>query len=41
LLALVGWLYVYLAADWLYIVLGLATLTSGVLVFLIWSRFTR
>src|SRR5262249_28714814 len=40
LLGLVGWLYVYLAADWLYIALGLATLGTGVIAFLIWSRRT-
>jgi amino acid transporter len=39
-LALIGWLYVYLSADWLYIVVGLVTLASGVVAFLIWSRYT-
>jgi amino acid transporter len=38
LLALAGWLYVYLATDWLYIVLGLGTLITGIIAFLIWSR---
>jgi amino acid transporter len=37
-LALVGWLYVYVAAGPLFIVIGLVTLTAGVLVFLIWSH---
>ncbi len=37
LLALVGWLYLYVAAGWLFIALGLATLTAGVGVFLLWS----
>jgi amino acid transporter len=35
--ALVGWLYVYVCAGWPFIVLGLATLTAGVGVFLVWS----
>jgi len=37
LLALVGWLYVYLTAAPLFIGLGLATLLAGVVVFLLWS----
>jgi amino acid transporter len=41
LLALAGWLYVYCSAEWLYIGLGLATLLTGVLVFLAWSWWTR
>jgi amino acid transporter len=41
LLALAGWLYVYVAAGWLFITLGLATLAAGVLVFLAWSWRTR
>jgi len=36
-LALVGWGYVYCTADWLYIVLGLGTLTAGVAAFFLWS----
>jgi amino acid transporter len=35
--ALVGWLYVYICAGWPFIVLGLATLTAGAVVFLVWS----
>jgi amino acid transporter len=38
LLALVGWLYVYVSSGWLYIALGLGTLASGVLAFLLWSK---
>ncbi|HEX5269429.1 MAG TPA: hypothetical protein VFW33_03030, partial [Gemmataceae bacterium] len=37
LLALVGWLYLYAAADPLFIGLGLATLTAGAVAFLSWS----
>jgi amino acid transporter len=37
LLALVGWLYVYLTAAPLFIGLGLATLFMGVVTFLMWS----
>jgi amino acid transporter len=40
LLALAGWLYMYFAAGWLYISLGLCTLAVGVVVFLAWSRHT-
>jgi amino acid transporter len=36
-LALAGWLYLYVAAGLAYILLGLATLTAGVLAFLLWS----
>ncbi len=36
-LALVGWLYLYLAAGRFYIGLGLATMIAGVLVFFLWS----
>jgi amino acid transporter len=38
LLALAGWLYLYLSSQWLYILLGAATLFSGAVVFLAWSR---
>ncbi len=38
LLALAGWLYVYFSSGWLYIGLGLATLATGVVAFLVWSR---
>lgn len=41
LLALVGWLYLYLTADPPFIVLGLATLGVGALVFLAWSWWAR
>ena len=41
LLALGGWLFMYLTADRLYILLGLATLLTGVCVFLWWSSLTR
>ena len=37
LLALGGWLYLYATADWLFIALGLATLTAGAVAFLVWS----
>jgi amino acid transporter len=38
LLALAGWLYVYASAELPFVVLGLATLLTGVMVFLMWSR---
>ena len=41
LLALAGWLYLYVTADWLFIALGLATLTAGAVVFVAWSWRTR
>jgi amino acid transporter len=41
LLALVGWLYLYWSAGWVFITLGIGTLSAGVLVFLLWSRYTR
>ena len=41
LLALAGWLYLYATADWLFIGLGLATLTAGAVVFVAWSWRTR
>ena len=37
-LALAGWLYVYLSADGLFIVLGLAALLAGGVAFLAWSK---
>jgi amino acid transporter len=40
LLALAGWLYVYCASGWLYVGLGLATLATGVVVFLAWAWAT-
>jgi amino acid transporter len=36
-LALAGWLYLYWATGWLYMVLGLATLLLGAGAFLLWS----
>jgi amino acid transporter len=40
LLALAGWLYLYLSSRWLYLLLGAVTLFSGVAAFLVWSRMT-
>jgi amino acid transporter len=40
LLALAGWLYLYLSSPWPYILLGAATLFSGVGAFLVWSGMT-
>jgi len=37
-LALVGWMYVYLTSNWLYIALGAATLFIGLIVFIAWSK---
>jgi APA family basic amino acid/polyamine antiporter len=39
-LALVGWLYLYVSAPPLYMVLGAGTLIVGIVVFLLWSRHT-
>jgi amino acid transporter len=41
LLALAGWLYVYLSSEWLYILVGAVTLVSGVAAFLVWSWLRR
>jgi amino acid transporter len=41
LLALAGWLYLYGSSGWLYITLGGGTLATGVVAFLVWSRYTR
>jgi amino acid transporter len=41
LLALIGWLFLYWSAGWFFIALGIGTLTIGVGVFLVWSRYTR
>jgi amino acid transporter len=38
LLALAGWLFVYLTAKPLYIALGLGTLLAGAVVFFVWTR---
>jgi amino acid transporter len=40
LLALTGWLALYVTSPPIYIVLGLLTLAAGVMAFLIWSRLT-
>jgi amino acid transporter len=37
LLALMAWLYLYAAAEWLFIGLGLVTLAAGAVVFIAWS----
>src|SRR5262249_50179655 len=39
-LALLGWLYMYVAAGWLFIGFGLGTLALGGGVFLLWARAT-
>jgi amino acid transporter len=39
-LALVGWLYLYCSAGAFYILLGLATLGTGIVAFLLWSQST-
>jgi amino acid transporter len=39
--ALVGWLYLYWSAEWLFIVIGLVTLHAGVAAFLLWSARTK
>ncbi len=39
--ALVGWLYLYASAGWVFIVLGLTTLLAGTGVFLLWTWRTR
>jgi amino acid transporter len=41
LVALAGWLYLYLSAGWLFIGIGAATLTAGMAAFLIWSARMR
>jgi amino acid transporter len=41
LLALAGWLYLYVSAGLLFILIGLGTLSVGVVVFLLWSWRTR
>jgi len=40
LVALAGWLYLYVCAGWLFIILGLATLLAGGGAFVVWSRAT-
>jgi amino acid transporter len=39
-LALAGWLYLYWAAGWVFVALGIGTMTVGVLVFLMWTWYT-
>jgi amino acid transporter len=39
-LALVGWLYLYWAAGLVFVLLGIGTMSVGVLVFFIWARRT-
>lgn len=39
-LALAGWLYLYISAPPLYMALGAGTLLCGIVVFLVWSRHT-
>ena len=41
LLALAGWLYLYVSAKLLYIGLGLVTLAAGLVVFFVWSRLEQ
>ncbi|HEV3145909.1 MAG TPA: APC family permease [Gemmataceae bacterium] len=41
LLALVGWLFLYFTSGLVFIVLGLATLTLGIVAFLIWAGKTQ
>ena len=40
-IAVSGWMYVYLTADWLYIGMGAATLVVGLIVFLFWASRRR
>jgi amino acid transporter len=40
-IALLGWIYVYLSAGWTPIVFSLAVLVAGVLAFLVWARVER
>jgi len=39
--ALAGWFYLYFSADLPFIQLGLATLVTGVLIYLVWSRTAK
>jgi amino acid transporter len=41
LLALVGWVFIFVTSDWRIILFGLGTLGAGLVVFLLWSRHTR
>lgn len=40
-IALVGWLFIFATTSWPVIVLGLGTLTLGVVFFLIWSWYNQ
>jgi amino acid transporter len=37
--ALLGWSYVFLSSGWRFILFGLATAATGIVVFFIWTRF--
>ncbi|MDQ2938153.1 MAG: amino acid permease, partial [Acidobacteriota bacterium] len=39
--ALIGWVFIFATTDWPIILLGLGTLTLGVIFFFIWSRYTK
>ena len=39
--ALIGWVFVFATTAWPVLLLGLATLTLGAIVFLIWSWHTQ
>lgn len=39
-LTLAGWLFLYLSAGWMFVVLGLSVLSIGLMVFLAWSYAT-
>ncbi len=39
--ALVGWVFIFATTDWPIILVGLATLTLGAIVFFIWSFYTQ
>ncbi|MGH9968790.1 MAG: APC family permease [Pyrinomonadaceae bacterium] len=39
--ALIGWVFIFATTAWRVLVLGLATLTLGAIVFLIWSWYTQ
>jgi amino acid transporter len=41
LLALAGWLYMYIASGWMFILLGLATMSIGAMVFFGWTWRTK
>jgi basic amino acid/polyamine antiporter, APA family len=38
LVAVVGWLYLYASAGWLFIAIGLATLAAGLVAYVLWFR---